>query len=74
MNAIDLKEVDALVPAEKLDLLERLWSSLQLTPAQVPVTASHLQVVRERLVEHAAAPDDVVSLTAAVATARKSFT
>ena len=30
--------IEALSPAERLDLLERLWDSLRDTPARVPLT------------------------------------
>ncbi len=70
MTALELAALDNLVPAEKLDLLERLWTSLLRVPASVPVAPSQLQVVRERLAEHCAAPNDVVDLGDAVESAR----
>lgn len=38
-------------------------------PADLPVTQSQLQVVRERLAQHVASPADVVGLDEAIAAA-----
>lgn len=70
MNATDLAAIDELVADEKFALLERLWASLVRAPANVPVTSSHLKVVRERLADHAATPGDVVGLDDAIDAAR----
>lgn len=70
MNTVDLAAIDNLVPQEKLALLERLWASLVCSPGQLPISPGHLQLVRQRLAEHAADPSDVVAVSDAMAAVR----
>jgi hypothetical protein len=44
--AQDSVDVDSLTPAEKLDLLKRLWDRLSQNPANLPLTAEQGGAVR----------------------------
>jgi putative addiction module component (TIGR02574 family) len=41
--------IEALSPAERLDLLERLWDSLSDTPARIPLTEPQRAELDRRL-------------------------
>lgn len=46
MKAID---IDSLTPAERLDLLERIWDSLSAAPEAIPLTQAQRQELDRRL-------------------------
>lgn len=48
---------DELSGEEKLDYLDALWEHVAARPADVPVPAWHLQIIRERLNESEGEPE-----------------
>ena len=49
---------DELSVEEKLDYVESLWERIFARPEEVPVPDWHLQIVRERLAEYDANPEE----------------
>ena len=45
-------DIDSLSRDEKLDLIERLWDSLDSTKDELPVPEWQIALVEERLAEH----------------------
>lgn len=41
-------DLDALTPAEQLDLLEQIWDRLSRNPANLPLTAEQARMLDER--------------------------
>jgi len=71
MTDTDVAEILNLPVEERLRLVEIIWESLAATPAAVPLSDAHRAVIDERLAEHAANPDDVVTRDQVIAEARR---
>jgi len=61
---------DALSADDQLRLVHELWDRVASNAARLPAPQWHLEELEQRMAEHAAAPDDVVSWTDVVARAR----
>ena len=55
------REIAQLSADERLLLVESVWDDLSVDPEAIPVPEPHVAIVRDRLAEHDAAPDDIVS-------------
>ena len=71
MSDTDVAEILKLPAAERLRLVEIIWSSLVAEPTELPLGAAHRAVIDERLAEHERNPDDVVSRAEVLAEARR---
>ena len=60
-TGIQVEDLLKLDTHERLRLIEALWESLASHPEQVSVTDAQRRVIDERLREHEAQPDDVMS-------------
>jgi putative addiction module component (TIGR02574 family) len=54
-------DIDSLSREEKLDLLERLWDSLDSTKDELPIPEWQIALVEERIAEHRRDPGSVRS-------------
>lgn len=52
---------DGLSVDEQIRYVQSLWDRIAASPDRVPVPDWHQQMLDERLAEHEASPDDVVS-------------
>lgn len=52
---------DRLSVDEQIDYVQSLWDRIAASSDRVPVLDWHRQVIEERLADHEANPDDVVS-------------
>jgi putative addiction module component (TIGR02574 family) len=57
----ETKAVFSLSPAEKLQLVEELWDDIARTPDDVPAHAWQIDMIEERKVALAAAPESGMS-------------
>jgi putative addiction module component (TIGR02574 family) len=57
----ETREIFALSPAEKLELVEDLWDDLARQPDDVPVHPWQVEVIEQRKVELEKAPESAVS-------------
>lgn len=59
--AIPLDQILSLDVDERLRIVELIWNSLTARPESVPLTDAQRAVLDERLADHAANPDDVIT-------------
>jgi putative addiction module component (TIGR02574 family) len=52
---------DSLSVDEQIEYVQSLWDRIAASPDRVPVPDWHWQLIEERLAEHEANPNDVVS-------------
>jgi putative addiction module component (TIGR02574 family) len=71
MSSTDIDEILKLPIEERLRLVELIWASIAATPSAVPLGDAHRAVIDERLVEHARAPDDLLTREEVRAGARR---
>ena len=62
-NSTTMDGFDDLPLEEQLAHLEELWGRISAAPGRVPTPDWHLEVVRERLTAHRAAPQSAVPWT-----------
>jgi putative addiction module component (TIGR02574 family) len=55
------REIGQLSADERLLLVESVWDDLSVDPEGIAVLEPHTAIVRDRLAEHDAAPDDIIS-------------
>jgi putative addiction module component (TIGR02574 family) len=60
MGTSDLQAIFALSPAERIELAEELWDSVAQEAAGKPLTPREIAEIETRLIEHRAAPQDLV--------------
>ena len=51
-------EIRELPPEQRIRLIEMLWASFIDAPETLPISEAHLRIVRERVAEHEAHPED----------------
>jgi putative addiction module component (TIGR02574 family) len=71
MSETDIAEILKLSVEERLRLVELIWDSIAANPAAVPLGDVQRQVIDERLAEHNAGPDDVISREQVLAEAQR---
>jgi putative addiction module component (TIGR02574 family) len=62
MKLAQLPQVMALSTEEKLALIDELWISIEPELDRIPVSEVEKQLLDERLAEHAAHPEDTLTL------------
>lgn len=61
MGSSDLGALLQLSVAERIELVQDLWDSVAMESATQVLSASEVAEISQRLAEHSAHPDDVVS-------------
>lgn len=56
-----IEQVLNLPPAERMDLMDRIWDSLAEKPELIPLPEEHRRILEARLKSHRANPGEVVS-------------
>jgi putative addiction module component (TIGR02574 family) len=62
MKLAQLPQVMALSTEEKLELIDELWISIEPELDRIPVSEEEKRLLDERLAEHAAHPEDTLTL------------
>jgi putative addiction module component (TIGR02574 family) len=57
MSILSAERIRELSPAERIELIERLWESFVDDPDTLPLTAEQAAELRRRLAEHERDPD-----------------
>jgi putative addiction module component (TIGR02574 family) len=72
MSEAEITELLKLPAEERLRLVEAIWESLSVTPADVPLGDAHREAIAAELAEHRRNPNDVLSLDQVLAGIRRS--
>jgi len=57
MSAVDIQEILKLSVAERIELVEAVWDSIEEAPESLPVTAAQKRELDRRLAEYQKNPD-----------------
>jgi putative addiction module component (TIGR02574 family) len=71
MSDTDIAEILQLPVEERLRLVQLIWDSVAADTSAVPLSDVHRAVIEERIAEHQANPDDVVTREEILAEARR---
>jgi putative addiction module component (TIGR02574 family) len=59
MKTMQLEDIVQLSVAERIDLVEKIWDSIAVSPAELPLTKAQCAELDRRLEAHAKNPNDV---------------
>ena len=68
-----LAQAKELPADERIQLVQDLWDTIAQEPESVEISDEHRRILDERIREHEASPDDVVSWAVAKADIRKAL-